>query len=114
MFNYITVIVLSSLSGRNRSDLHKRTLRIVLYHHRFPYPYLVGSIGNHYGYRVYEDLQIFRGYLFPALYHTLSVHVPVLCLVDRQRTLHARRDLAGSFGCLCIEYSFGLPMPETI
>ena len=50
-----------------------------------------------------------------GIYHTLSFHVSVLCLVMEQRaTYHFLPVMAGSLMCLLRKHCVGLPLPETV
>lgn len=54
-------------------------------------------------------------YILSGIYHTLSFHVSVLCLVMEQRaTYHFLPVMAGSLMCLLRKHCVGLPLPETV
>jgi peptidoglycan/LPS O-acetylase OafA/YrhL len=59
-------------------------------------------------------LQIPGRHLLSALYRTLSGDVYVLRMVDREQTLHARRDLAGSNNGFCNQHCIGLRLLEAL
>lgn len=80
----------------------------------FPCSYLAGSIGKYYRQEFDKDMQVPGRHFLPALHHPLSVYVPVLCLVDREATLHVRRNLASGIVRLYRLHHYRLSLFETV
>lgn len=114
MHDLVGGFTLDALHRRDATCLQKRHLRSILHHCRFSRPRPVRSIGHNNRQQIDPDMQVLGRYILSAIYSALSVHVFVLRMVDKERTVHFRPDLASGTMCLCVEHIGGLSMPETI